>query len=105
MKTYNLMLPFARESATLAKSKYPNNQIRLEFISTEDYCPVATITIGVQDKLPKYCIAVKNYSENIGMADELVRLGIIEPKPVMFTKEHNPVYKLTNETIIELNMV
>lgn len=104
MKTYDLMLPFTRERVTLTKSTYVNNQTRLEFTSIEDYCPVATITIGIQDKLPKYCIAVKNYSENIGMVDELVRLGIVESNPVMFTKGHNPVYKLTNETITDLNM-
>lgn len=70
------MLIFGRECSVVAVGEGANTRYQL----MENGCPMATINIiGIQgDFFTENIIAVKNYSENEGLLEELTKAGVIK---------------------------
>ena len=82
-----------------------NERICIKLIDAEDGSPVATATINLTDEyIHEGHVAIKDYSENIGMPEALIDAGIILPDMKNMIKlEHGsvPVYELSNEAKVE----
>ena len=63
--------------------EYTNGQTRIQLYDLEDGLPYCTATISVEQKLSEGEVAIKNYSENVGILQSLVSAGVIE-KPHSF---------------------
>jgi hypothetical protein len=73
--TYNL---FDKDyQVHVQKSEYRNGGIAIQLTDAEDGTPFATATIWVEG-LTENEVAIKNYSENLGMLTFLVTNGIVE---------------------------
>jgi len=73
--TYNL---FDKDyQVHVHKSEYKNGGTALQLTDAEDGMPFATATIWVEG-LSENEVAIKNYSENLGMLTFLVTNGIVE---------------------------
>jgi hypothetical protein len=75
-------------------------------IFNEEEGMICTCTVNAQRVNEPDEIGVKNYSENEGMVDFLIGMGIIEKKP--FTFEHSgfvmiPYFKLTDSGLELVN--
>jgi hypothetical protein len=73
--TYNLF--HNAYQVHVQKSEYRNGGIAIQLIDAEDGTPFATATIWVEG-LAENEVAIKNYSENLGMLTFLVTNGIVE---------------------------
>lgn len=79
-------------------STYTNSGNKYLSISSEEEGPICTCSVNGSRLNAPNEIGIKNYSENEGMVDFLVSMGIIEPTPV--DTEHSgwveiPYFKLT----------
>ena len=63
---------------TLERCNYLNNTLALELVETETGEPFMMCTVNIPD-LSYGEVAIKNYSENEGVLDFLIKEGIIEP--------------------------
>jgi hypothetical protein len=63
---------------TLERCNYLNNALALELVETETGEPFIMCTLNIPD-LSYGEVAIKNYSENEGVLDFLIKEGIIEP--------------------------
>jgi hypothetical protein len=63
---------------TLERCNYLNNALALELVETETGEPFMMCTLNIPD-LSYGEVAIKNYSENEGVLDFLIKEGIIEP--------------------------
>jgi len=73
--TYNL---FDKDyQVQIQKTEYRNGGAAIQLIDAKDGTPFATATIWV-DGLLENEVAIKNYSENLGMLTFLVTNGIVE---------------------------
>lgn len=85
MKEYTITLSGHKYTCFLDKltynTKYANskkNIVALQLIDCTDQIPISTATINVPNEpLEEGEVIIKNYSENEGMYNELVRVGII----------------------------
>jgi len=83
-----------------------NNNKSISLIDKEDGGPVATATTNlVEETIPTDVVFIKDYSENEGMAESLIKAGIIEPEVVStvgqtFVKIN--AYKLTARALKKL---
>lgn len=99
--------PFDYESAAggfsfrcrFKTSRYlDNGNLALMMVDAEDEEPVCVATVNPGEKIADNYIAVKDYSENEGMADFLKKIGIIHPDPLKLIPSGwvaIPVYELT----------
>jgi len=85
-----------------ATGRYGNGNLALEAMGAEgtqeEGDPIVRVTVNPGVPVPEDCIAVKNYSENEGMDNLLISLGIIEDTPVARIPSgfvEIPVYRLT----------
>lgn len=60
----------------LQKNKYSTGNTRLNLIDAVDHFPYATCTINIQG-LASDEVAIKNYSENLGVLDLLIENGVV----------------------------
>lgn len=63
---------------TLERCNYLNNTLALELVETETGEPFMMCTVNIPD-LSYGEVAIKNYSENEGVLDFLIKEGIVEP--------------------------
>jgi hypothetical protein len=67
----------------LQRQKYSSGHARLNLIDAVDHCPYATCTTNIQ-RLETDEVAIKNYSENLGILELLIENKIIsEPHRVL----------------------
>ena len=59
-------------------SKYHNNDNTALLLTTEENEAYAVASVNGDTVLPPNVLAVKDWSENSGMADDLIKAGIIE---------------------------
>ena len=72
----------------LRYGKYGNGQTAIQLVDMEDGFPYATATVCVEDDLLKEDeVAIKNYSENVGILNALVSANVIE-EPHAFVQSH-----------------
>jgi hypothetical protein len=70
--------------AYMMKRKYSNGRLALEFLDTEDGCPIVMATVNLPDAvIAKDEVAIKNYSENDGILQELIEQGVVSA-PIRF---------------------
>jgi hypothetical protein len=78
--TDTVKVQFGEWACDLVPERYENGRIRLRLRDSDDGESVATATINVpEEPLAKDEVIVKDYSENEGMLDALVRAGVVEP--------------------------
>jgi hypothetical protein len=63
---------------TSSLGKYPNGQIAIKLYDESDGLPYATATVSVQEKLEACEVAIKNYSENVGILESLINAKVID---------------------------
>jgi hypothetical protein len=63
---------------TLERCNYLNNALALELVETKTGEPFMMCTVNIPN-LSDGEVAIKNYSENEGVLDFLIKEGIIEP--------------------------
>ena len=64
---------------------YPNGRQAIQLIDPEDGCPNAVASVNLPDEpCPDGCCYLKTYSENEGIAEDLIESGIVS-KPVSFS--------------------
>jgi len=70
--------PYGGEySLMLVYGKYPNGQTKIQLYDAEDGMPYATATSMVKMHIDEDCVVIKNYSENEGILDSLIKAGIV----------------------------
>jgi hypothetical protein len=85
--------------------RYRSNEICLSLSDAETGEDWATATSAFGVALPENCVAIKNWSENEGMAELLISNGIIEATPVNHIQRgfvSAPVHRLTAEAVAAL---
>ena len=85
------------ENCHFCVARYVGNK-NLAITIFDNEGPVAHCTINTPVKLTDDRIAVKNYSENTGMDNFLIDMGIIEKEPIDHIESNwvnIPVHKLT----------
>ena len=73
--------PYTGETYTLVPhwSKYGNGRVALQLYSVEDGQPYATASVNLPEhNIGPDEIAVKDYSENEGILDSLLKAGLVE---------------------------
>lgn len=76
--TENKIITFDGNTLQVQTRKYRNNRTAIELIDTVDHMlyMVATVNIPTSD-IAKDEVIIKNYSENEGIYDVLVKAGVI----------------------------
>lgn len=75
----NHKTPYGDYQLKLNFAKYNNGQTAIRLIDAADGMPFATATVCLEDDLLKEGeIAIKDYSENVGILDTLINAGVIE---------------------------
>lgn len=80
-------------------ARYRNGNLYLG-IESEKEGPIADCTVNPCKDIPRTQLAIKNYSENAGMANFLAKQGIIETEPSDFVYRGFvaiPIYNLTEK--------
>lgn len=88
-------------------NRYFNNNISMDLMVNEDgYREVYYgVSVNLEHINPENTVLVKNWSENEGIEEVLVELGLIEKKPIAFYPSGYvlaPLYRLTQKAIEEL---
>lgn len=65
--------------------KYGNGQNAIELVDMEDGCPFMTASVSIGVELEVNEVAIKNYSENEGILDILIKNDIVS-KPHKYVK-------------------
>ena len=74
---------YGEYEVTLNFLKYVGGQNRIDLIDSEDGFPVAVASVSIKEDLKEDEVAIKNYSENKGVLNFLIREGIIS-KPLRY---------------------
>lgn len=86
-------------------AKYGNGNTAIQLIDKEDGSPVAVATVNGEDIPPSGVVGIKNWSENFGMVNALIKANVIEPE-LQFMEPTGFVaieyYKLTKPAMKEL---
>ena len=86
----------AYENCEWSARQYGNGNLALQVVNNEGV--VCTCTVNPGERVDAGRIAIKDYSENEGMVDTLLEMGIIQGKPVYSIPSgwvQIPVYDLT----------
>lgn len=82
--------------------EYMNHRPRIDIISNT-LGPILTATVNIPEvSFDINYVAIKNYSENDGIEEELKRLGVIVDDPVTYIISGwvmIPIYRLTEEFV------
>lgn len=92
--------PHIKGEFNLKVAKYMETMGLCLMLEDEKGYPEATLTVNLGHRVSEGYIAVKDYNENIGVADMLVINGIIEFQPVDWITSgfvKIPIYKLTEK--------
>jgi hypothetical protein len=79
-KIIDVKTPFFDGKLKLIKTNYSgNNRIALKLVSIEDNEPWFTVTVNLpEEPLDDNCVFIKDFSENEGILDCMVKAGVIE---------------------------
>lgn len=83
----------------LVPGRYGNGNLALRVLAENDE-PIMVASVNPGEEIPDDRIAIKDYSENQGIADTLVRYGYIEEEPEDLISSgfvEIPVYRLTEK--------
>jgi len=81
-----MIVTFRNWNCKLHFRKYGNDRTALILTDVEDGSPVATATINIPEfPLAKEYVIIKDYSENEGMLDALMKAGVVG-KPTRFVQ-------------------
>jgi hypothetical protein len=96
-----------KTDVSVSFSRYGSGELRLDLEEAESQEPwlTATVAVGAPGAIPKDCIAVKDYSENEGVANLLIANGLIESTPVASIKSGFVVVKVYRLTPIATALV
>lgn len=105
-----MKMKFGRYPCKVVFARYVKNgntAIRLVADAPNGECglmdeePIATATVNGGNKLDPGLVAIKNYSENTGMDDALIRAGVIESEVVHSDPCFGdfPIYRLTKASL------
>jgi len=86
---------FAGSTCNVEYEKYCSGGIRIQLHDAEDGCPVATATVHLEG-IPRDYVAIKDYSENMGMLQVLINARIVS-EPVTYRQSGQvtiPICKL-----------
>lgn len=79
-------IKFHKWNCVLDFNYYNNNRTAIQLIDANDGQPIAVATVNIPDeKIKKDEVIIKDYSENEGMLDTLVKAGIVS-KPIRMVK-------------------
>lgn len=87
--------------------------VAISLVADGDSCdtfdgePIATATVNIT-RLPDGAVAIKDWSENMGMAEALAEAGIIDPKPVGHLSSGYvlaPIHHLTDKAKAEIRFL
>jgi len=68
---------FAGENCTIQWGKYPNGRVAIQLMCADG--PMARATVNIPEYEPDFDeVLIKDYSENEGMLDALVKAGIVK---------------------------
>lgn len=98
-----MKLKYKEWSSDLKLREYAAGGHALELLDTEDYCPILMCTVWTEG-LQADEVAIKDYSENEGVLDWLIKNNIVE-KPHRYIPSGFvvfPVCKLVEETLKRL---
>lgn len=74
----NLNVRFKEWDCVVFVGVYESGRIALQLFDAKDMEPVATATVNLPDApLEEYEVLIKDYSENEGMVDALVKAGLV----------------------------
>ena len=95
------MVEFAGFKCEVMIQKYGTGNLAVRLLDLEDGMPVVVATTNM-DGLDSDEIAIKNYSENEGVYDALLKAGVITPKHREISTGYVtvPVCKLTEDYTI-----
>lgn len=67
------------ENCYFRTGAYRDGSLAISAIQSVDGCaePLLTVTVHLEEPIPEGCIAVKDYSENVGVLACLLELGIV----------------------------
>ena len=74
---HSMTYKFKEYQVTVSKAKYRNGGTAIQLNDAEDGFPFATATTWIEG-LAENEVAVKDYSENVGMLGFLVKNGIVQ---------------------------
>jgi hypothetical protein len=98
---HKVMIIFNDFKCEIQIEKYHNGNKVIRLVDAEDGMPVAVATTNVEGLQPDE-IAIKDYSENEGMYETLVKAGVISPmhKEIEQGWVRIPICKLIDEYVI-----
>jgi len=71
---------FKEWDCTITTKKYSNGRTAIELVDAEDGMPIAVATVNLPDvSLKPDEVFIKDWSENEGIMDVLIKAGIISP--------------------------
>lgn len=70
---------FANSKCSIKIGRYYNDNTSIQLYDTEDGMPVATASVNVKEKLLPEEVIIKDYSENEGIYNALLKAGVILP--------------------------
>jgi len=80
MKVFKINSYGKEYEVTVKLSKYSNDRIAIQLDDAEDGMPYATATVNMPNVLLEYDeVLVKDYSENEGMLEFLIKNNIVTP--------------------------
>ena len=76
--TENKIITFDGNTLLVQTRKYTNNRTAIELIDTEDHMPYIIATVNIPtSSIEEDEVIIKDYSENQGIYDVLVKAGVI----------------------------
>ena len=70
-----MKMRFKKWDCVISVGKYENGNTAIQLFDGE---PIAIATVNLGEKLPKDLAYIKDYSENQGMLDALLKAGVVE---------------------------
>ena len=88
---------FSKWLCNVVFAKYQKGGTAIRLVGAEDGMPVATasVWVGGPERVDKDEVAIKDYSENEGMLEALIKGGIIHPPHRML--DGFPIVRLVGE--------
>lgn len=95
---------FKQWDCTVYPGYYENGRKALRLVDEgPDPGPVATATVNLVDEdCPDDCAFIKDYSENVGMTDALIKADLIEPELLVLSNQgfiEVGLYRLTQKAL------
>jgi len=98
-----MFVKFREWNCTIKASYYSNDRKAIQLWNPDDG-PIATASVNIVDlDCPDDQVWIKNYAENEGMEESLIKAGIIDPEPLLEADSAFVTvrrFKLTQEALL-----